>query len=83
MADVNTTQGATRLELGRQTFERVMGAPAQGFLDTVGGMAPGYGERILEWEFADAYNRSGLDLKTRELVIVAACAAIGATGHDA
>ena len=32
--------------------------------------------------FADVYGRSDLDLKTRELVIIAAGAALGATGID-
>ena len=38
---------------------------------------------ILEWEFADVYSRDTIDSKTREIVILAACAALGATGADA
>jgi 4-carboxymuconolactone decarboxylase len=83
LTEVNTSPPANRLDLGKQTFERVMGVPAKAFQDGVDAMAPGYGRQILEWEFADAYGRPGLDLKTRELVIVAACAAIGAVGHPA
>lgn len=70
-------------DLGKQTFERVMGSSAQAFCDMVDGLAPGYGRFILEAEFGDAYNRPGLDLKTRELVIIGSCAALGVTGHGA
>jgi 4-carboxymuconolactone decarboxylase len=70
-------------ELGAKTFADVMGQPAEGFLAAVDGLAPGYGRLILETEFGIAYNRPGLDLKTRELVIIASCAALGVTGHGA
>jgi 4-carboxymuconolactone decarboxylase len=83
MTDAKTTPETSRLDVGRQTFERVMGVSAQGFLDGVDAMAPGYGRHIREWEFADGYGRPGLDLKTRELAIIAVCAAIGAVGHPA
>ena len=33
----------------------------------------------MEWEFADVYGSSSLDLKTRETIMIAACAALGAT----
>jgi 4-carboxymuconolactone decarboxylase len=72
-----------RLALGSRTFESVMGAPAGGFVDGLAASEPDFARLILEWEFGDAYNRPGLDLKTRELVVVAACAALGATGLSA
>src|SRR5262245_18960446 len=68
---------------GRQAFERVMGVSADGFLEQINSLAPEYGQKILEWEFADGYGRAGLDLKTRELVIIASCATLGAVGHPA
>jgi len=70
-------------ELGKATFERIMGSSAQGFCESVDGLAPGYGRLILETEFGTAYNRPGLDPKTRELVIIASCASLGVTGHGA
>ncbi len=71
-----------RLAQGRATFEASMGIPAQDFIDGFSGIAPDFGEMILRWEFADTYSRKALDLKTREIVIIAACAALGATGAD-
>ncbi|CAN5352212.1 carboxymuconolactone decarboxylase family protein [soil metagenome] len=82
----NVPQAAGRdaaFELGAETFSRVMGQPAESFLQTVDGLAPGYGRLILETEFGIAYNRPGLDPKTRELVIIASCASLGVTGHGA
>jgi 4-carboxymuconolactone decarboxylase len=42
-----------------------------------------FGPLILEWEFADVYSRDIIGSKTREIVFLAACAALGATGADA
>lgn len=73
----------TTLELGKKTFAKTFGSEADGFIQTVNGMAPGLGEFIVEAEFGNAYNRPGLDLKTRELVILASCATLGSTGLGA
>jgi 4-carboxymuconolactone decarboxylase len=64
-------------------FERSIGGSAQAFIDGIAAVAPDFGPLILEWEFADVYSRDTIDLKTREIVILAACAALGATGADA
>jgi 4-carboxymuconolactone decarboxylase len=85
MTSENTTpvHDDPRLALGSKTFESVMGVPAQSFVDSFAASEPDFGRLILGWEFGDAYNRPGLDLKTRELVVIAACAALGATGIPA
>lgn len=74
---------ADRLALGSQTFEKVMGIPAKAFVDGLAPSEPDFARLILEWEFGDGYNRNGLDLRTRELVIIGACAVLGATGVPA
>ncbi len=81
--DATPDADGARLALGKRTFEAALGTQADTFAAQVDALAPGYGRNILEWEFADGYNRPGLDLKTRELVIVASCAALGAVGHPA
>jgi 4-carboxymuconolactone decarboxylase len=83
MTDSGTAPAQDRTAQGHRTFEAVMGTSATDFLSHVNALAPDFGQRILEWEFADAYGRPGLDLKTRELVIIASCAALGAIGHPA
>ena len=79
----SSIDAATRLERGRRMFERSIGGSAQAFIDGIAAVAPDFGPLILEWEFADVYSRDAIDLKTREIVILAACAALGATGADA
>ena len=79
----NTTPSSTntRLAAGAQTFDDVMGTPAQGFIDAFKDVAPDFGRLVVEWEFGDLYGRPGLDLKTREIVVIAACATLGTVGH--
>jgi 4-carboxymuconolactone decarboxylase len=79
----SSIDATTRLERGRRMFERTIGGSAQAFIDGIATVAPDFGPLILEWEFGDAYSRDTIDLKTREIVILAACAALGATGADA
>lgn len=73
----------SRLERGRATFEMALGVSADDFIAPFAEVAPGFAEMILETEFGNAYQRPGLDLKTRELIIVATCAMLGTTGIDA
>src|SRR5258708_34538886 len=78
----SSIDAATRLERGRRMFERSTGGSAQAFIDGIAAVAPDFGPLILEWEFADVYSRNTIHLKTREIVILAAGAALGATGAE-
>jgi 4-carboxymuconolactone decarboxylase len=75
--------GNTRLALGSEIFELVMGSPAPAFINGLTSSEPDYARLILEWEFVDVYNRPGLDLRTPEFVVIAACGALRATGIPA
>ncbi|MCS3468908.1 4-carboxymuconolactone decarboxylase [Pseudomonas sp. JUb42] len=77
----NTAVSEQHLDEGRQHFEEVFGYTSQAFEQRFNELAPNYGRDIIAWEFSDAYRRPGLDLRTRELAIIAACAALGAIGH--
>jgi 4-carboxymuconolactone decarboxylase len=68
-----------RLVAGKTAFEEITGLPASAFLDGLADLAPNFGRFVMEWEFADVYGSSSLDLKTRETIMIAACAALGAT----
>lgn len=72
----------TRFIRGSAQFAAVTGLPAQAFLDSLAESSPDFGRYLIEWVFADVYGRDDLDLKTRELIIIAAGAALGATGID-
>src|SRR3546814_15476020 len=72
-----------RFARGSATFAAVTGIPTEAFLDEFKDSSPDFGRYAIEWGFGDVYSRTDLDLKTRELVIIAAGAALGATGIDA
>ncbi|XUW93811.1 carboxymuconolactone decarboxylase family protein (plasmid) [Burkholderia sp. M6-3] len=79
----DTSADSSRLHAGAKRFEDVMGASASAFIDHFKGVAPDFGKYILEWEFGDLYGRPNLDLRTRELVIIASCATLGSAGLGA
>lgn len=68
-----------RYVAGQVAFEQITGLPATAFLDGLKDLAPAFGRFVMEWEFADVYGQTSLDLRTRELIMVAVCAALGAT----
>ena len=70
-------------EQGSDTFDSSLSITAEQFVANVDPLAPGFGRLIVEMEFGAIYNRPGLDIKTRELVIIASCATLGATGLGA
>lgn len=72
-----------RLAEGSAKFREVMGFDPQIFIDNFKDVAPDYGKYVLEWEFGGLYTRPGLELKIRELVIIASCATIGPAGLPA
>lgn len=72
-----------RLLRGISKFEEVTDLKAEEFIESFQDVAPDLGKYILEWEFGDLYHRPEIDLKTRETVIIASCATLGATGIPA
>ncbi|OAJ54912.1 hypothetical protein A6V36_08745 [Paraburkholderia ginsengiterrae] len=77
----STPPVGSRFERGCATFEHVFGLPAKTFLDALADVSPDFARHVMEWEFADVYSRPALSLRERELVVLAACAALGATGQ--
>ncbi|OHV78698.1 carboxymuconolactone decarboxylase family protein [Rhizobium sp. LCM 4573] len=69
----------TRLQKGRELFEELTGAPAQGLLDSLANVSPDFGRRALEWEFGDVMAKTSLDRRVQEAVAIAIFATIGAT----
>ena len=82
-SDSNSITRQALYEKGAEVFDASLGTTAAEFVKAVDSMAPGFGRLIVEMEFGDIYNRPGLDIKTRELIIVASCATLGATGIGA
>lgn len=70
MSNQRYVQGLAKLtEIDGEAGEKV--------INSLANICPDLGKYIIEYPFGDIYQREGLDLKTRELVTVAALAALG------
>ncbi|WMB73143.1 carboxymuconolactone decarboxylase family protein [Shewanella oncorhynchi] len=70
MSNQRYVQGLAKLtEIDGEAGEKVIRSLAD--------ICPDLGKYIIEYPFGDIYQREGLDLKTRELVTVAALTALG------
>jgi 4-carboxymuconolactone decarboxylase len=56
-------------EIDREQGERI--------IESLRDLAPDFATYLIEFPFGDVYSRPGLDLKTRELAVVAALTAMG------
>ena len=68
---------ADRYQRGLEALERIDGHAGTQVIASLQDIAPDLARYIIEYSFGDIYSREGLDLKTRELVTVAACTAMG------
>lgn len=73
-------EGGDRFERGKAALDRIDGHAGRQVIDSLQDIAPDLARYLIEFGFGDIYSRSGLDLKTRELVTVALCTALGTVG---
>ncbi|MEV7402045.1 carboxymuconolactone decarboxylase family protein [Streptomyces sp. NPDC091267] len=73
-------QAGDRFQRGRAALEHIDGHAGQQVIDSLKDIAPDLARYVIEFSFGDIYSRPGLDLKTRELVTVAICTALGTAG---
>jgi 4-carboxymuconolactone decarboxylase len=66
-----------RYEAGLKRLQEVDGLAGQKVIDSLKTIAPDLARYVIEFPFGDIYQRPGLDLKTRELITVAALTALG------
>jgi 4-carboxymuconolactone decarboxylase len=64
-------------EKGSEEFKTVLGGIGEKVLAAVGPTSPDLARLLVEYPFGEIYSRPGLDFKTRELVAIAALAALG------
>ena len=70
MSNQRYVQGLAKLtEIDGEAGEKV--------INSLANICPDLGKYIIEYPFGDIYQREGLDLKTREVVTVAALTALG------
>jgi len=67
----------TRYQAGLAALEAIDGSAGEKVIASLAAIAPDLGRFIIEFAFGDIYTRQALDLRTRELVTVAALAAMG------
>lgn len=66
-----------RYERGLARLQEIDGQAGQNVIDSLKDIAPDFARLLIEFPFGDIYSRPGLDLKSRELAVVAALTALG------
>lgn len=62
---------------GWAKLKEVDGQAGENVIESLRDIAPDFARLLIEFPFGDIYSRPGLDLKTRELAVVAALTAMG------
>ena len=70
-----TTQ--SRYQRGLEKLREIDGEAGEKVLDSLGDIAPDFARYLIEFPFGDIYSRPGLDLRSREIAVVAALTALG------
>jgi 4-carboxymuconolactone decarboxylase len=66
-----------RYERGKGLLDRVNPEGAAKLMENLNEVAPDMADYVFEFAYGDIYSRPGLDLKSREMVTVAALTALG------
>ena len=66
-----------RYAAGLAMLEQVDGRGGEEVLESVRAICPDFEQYLVEFPFGDIYSRPGLDLKKREIAVVAALTAMG------
>lgn len=62
---------------GWAKLKEIDGQAGENVIESLRDIAPDFARLLIEFPFGDIYSRPGLDLKTRELAVVAALTALG------
>ena len=66
-----------RYERGWEKLKEIDGEVGEKVVESLKDIAPDFARYLIEFPFGDIYSRPGLDLKSREIAVVAALAAMG------
>ena len=67
----------SRYERGLAKLREIDGEAGERVLESLEGIAPDFARYLIEFPFGDIYSRPSLDLKSREIAVVAALTALG------
>ncbi len=70
-------QQSERFQRGWQRLREVDGEAGERVVASLADIAPDFATYLVEFSFGDIYSRPGLDLKLREIAVVAALTALG------
>lgn len=68
-----------RYTKGLKNLEKIHPEASKALIESLKDIAPDLGRFVVEFPYGDIYERSGLDLKSREIATIAALTAIGDT----
>lgn len=66
-----------RYQRGWERLKEIDGEAGERVIDNLKDIAPDFARYLVEFPFGDIYSRPGLDLKSREIAVVAALTALG------
>ncbi len=66
-----------RYQRGWDKLKEVDGAAGERVVASLADIAPDFARYLIEFPFGDIYSRPGLDLKSREIAVIAALTAMG------
>jgi len=75
--DEGTDMDNQRYLRGWEKLKEIDGQAGENVIESLRDIAPDFARLLIEFPFGDIYSRPGLDLKTRELTVVAALTALG------
>jgi len=76
--DVQTgTEPSERYRIGWEKLKEIDGEAGEKVINSLKDISPDLGRFIIEYSFGDIYSREGLDLKSKEIAVVAALTAMG------
>lgn len=67
----------SRYDRGLAKLEQIDGQAGRKVIDSLRDIAPDFARYLIEFPFGDIYTRPGLDLRSREIAVVAALTALG------
>ncbi|GHD56626.1 carboxymuconolactone decarboxylase family protein [Jeongeupia chitinilytica] len=67
----------SRYERGLNRLREIDGDAGEAVIASLADIAPDFARYVIEFPFGDIYSRPGLDLKSREIAVVAALTALG------
>lgn len=69
----------SRYDRGLAKLEEIDGEAGTNVINSLRDIAPDFARYLIEFPFGDIYSRPGLDLRSREIAVVAALTALGNT----